>query len=271
MRWGWTAGFLLCAAALATACVTHGLAQEQGSAKVMILGTYHFANPGLDYVKSELDDHLSERRQKQIADVVALLAQFKPTKIAVESLPETAEVQANFEAFLKGEYTLTADESEQIGFRLAKQFGHARIHQIDHRQGLDIGAVLAAAERSGNGAFLEFFQKTIAQVQALQKRQASMTVRESLVAYNEPQMLAKARDIYLQMARVRSGQDFVGADVLATWHQRNFRIFANLAAIIASPEDRVLVIYGSGHAPILRQMVESSPDMRLVEPSEYLK
>ena len=67
----------------------------------MILGVYHFANPGLDYVKSDLDDHLSEKRQKQIAEVVELLAKFRPTKIAIEDVPESKATQTNYEAFLK--------------------------------------------------------------------------------------------------------------------------------------------------------------------------
>ena len=98
-----------------------------------------------------------------------------------------------------------------------------------------------------------------------------LLVRESLTIHNAPQMVARGRDLYLQMSRVRNAEKFVGADVLAGWYQRNFRIFTNLAQIVGSPEDRVLVIFGSGHAAILREMVGSSPDMRLVEPNDYLK
>ena len=256
--------------ALAFAAPANAFAQGQGKAQVMILGTYHFANPGLDYVKSELDDHLSEKRQKQIAEVVELLAEFKPTKIAIEAPPEAKSPQANYEAYLKGEYALKANESEQIGFRLAKQFGHAQLHQIDHKLDMDMGAIMAAAQESGNRAFLELFQSTIAEVQDLQKRQTTMTVRESLMMHNDPQLVAKGRDLYLQMARVRNAEQFVGADVLAGWYQRNFRIFTNLVQIIQSPDERVLVIFGSGHAAILREMVLSSPDLRLVEPNDYL-
>ena len=263
--------FLFCALAVASGTPTSAFAQGQGKAQVMILGTYHFANPGLDYVKSELDDHLSEKRQKQIAEVVERLAEFKPTKIAIEAPPEAKSPQANYEAYLKGEYTLVANESEQIGFRLAKQFGHAKLHQIDAQLDMDVGAIVAAAQASGNSAFLELFQKTITEIQDLQKRQMTMTVRESLMTHNDPQLIARGGDLYLQMARVRNAETFVGADVLASWYQRNFRIFTNLVQSIESPEDRVLVIFGSGHAAILREMVLSSPDLRLVEPNDYFK
>src|SRR5262252_9303741 len=84
-----TSQILFCVVVLAIAPVKAGYAQSQSKAQVMILGVYHFANPGLDYVKSDLDDHLSEKRQKQIAEVVESLAKFRPTKIAIEDVPES--------------------------------------------------------------------------------------------------------------------------------------------------------------------------------------
>jgi hypothetical protein len=41
--------------------------------------------------------------------------------------------------------------------------------------------------------------------------------------------------------------------------------------VIESAEDRVLVIFGAGHSPILRELVQSNPDLQLVEPNDYLK
>ena len=109
------------------------------------------------------------------------------------------------------------------------------------------------------------------EIEAFEKRKAQMTVRDILVEMNSPENNTKAHDLYIQMARVRNGDKFVGADVLAGWYQRNFRIFSNFAPVIESPEDRVLVIFGAGHAPILRELIQSSPDLRLIEPNDYLK
>jgi hypothetical protein len=95
-------------------------------------------------------------------------------------------------------------------------------------------------------------------------------VREALVMLNESALQERTRDLYLQLARVRGEGGFVGADVVAQWYRRNFCIFANIAATIESPEDRVLVLFGQGHAPYLRELVKSSPDLELVEASEYL-
>jgi len=246
-------------------------AQGKKKAQVMILGTYHMDNPNQDYVKTNVDDHLSQKRQEQIAEVAALLAKFKPTKIVLEAVEGATSIHRNYESFLKGEYKLTADERDQLGLRLAKQLGHKQVYAADHKLDMDFGGVIQAAQQSGNRAFLEQFQSVMGEIEAFEKRKAQMTVREILVEMNSPENNAKAHDLYIQMARVRNGDKFVGADVLAGWYQRNFRIFSNFAPVIESPEDRVLVIFGAGHAPILRELIQSSPDLRLVEPNDYLK
>jgi len=69
---------------------------------------------------------------------------------------------------------------------------------------------------------------------------------------------------------VRDEKGFVGAEVAAEWYRRNFCIFANLSAVVR-PGDRVIVFFGQGHVPYLRELVKSSPDLELVEANEYLK
>lgn len=243
----------------------------QEKAQVMILGVYHFANPNADYVKSDFPDHLSDKKQKEITEVLDLLAKFKPTKIVVEREPENIKVLDNYQQYLKDNYKLTANETEQIGFRLAKRFNHQQVYLADHQLGMDIDSVMKAANETQNTQFLQFFQKIIGEAQAMQKHQAQITVREALSELNEPLLQEKTKDFYLQMARVRSKDKFVGADVLAAWYQRNFRVFTNLSQIINSPNDRVLVIFGQGHIAYLRDAIKSCPDMQLIEPNNYLQ
>jgi hypothetical protein len=237
---------------------------------VLILGTYHFANPNLDQVKTEFDDHKSERRQGEIQQVCDLLAKFAPTKIAVEA-PAGDALQRDFEAWLGGKRELRVNESEQLGMRLAKMLGHERVFGIDHRLDLDLDAVMGAAQRGGKTELLMEMNRTMERVRQLQQSLVKMTVRDALLAMNDRELLPLGRDMYLRLTVVRDGEQYVGADQMARWYLRNFRMFANLAGVIASPEDRVLVIVGSGHSPILRELVQADPRMQLVEPVEYLK
>ncbi|MGE0554702.1 MAG: DUF5694 domain-containing protein [Gemmatimonadales bacterium] len=56
---------------------------------------------------------------------------------------------------------------------------------------------------------------------------------------------------------------------MAKWYERNIRIFANLRRS-TEPGDRVLVIFGAGHAPILCELLAADPGLTLVDLLEFL-
>lgn len=85
---------------------------------------------------------------------------------------------------------------------------------------------------------------------------AEGTVSDMLYRMNEPAALELAH--------------YAGADLVVRWYQRNLRIMANLHRSISGPDDRVLVVYGQGHIPLLRQFTSESPDLCLVNPLPYL-
>src|ERR1700679_3655140 len=52
--------------------------------QLMVVGVAHFDNPSRDVVNTKVDDVLTPKRQKEIAAIVAQLAGFHPTRVAVE-------------------------------------------------------------------------------------------------------------------------------------------------------------------------------------------
>ena len=51
---------------------------------IMILGSTHLANDGLDYFNTKMDDVRSSKRQREIEQLVSQLKAYQPTKIALE-------------------------------------------------------------------------------------------------------------------------------------------------------------------------------------------
>jgi hypothetical protein len=237
--------------------------------QVMILGTYHMNNPGLDYANLQADDVLAERRQAEIAAVTQALAEFRPTRIAVEVTPaQDSVLNASYRAYLAGTRPLTRNEHEQIGFRLARQLGHARLYPVDWKLDLDIGAVMGFAAQNGQA---DVAQRLGAEIQALmarmQREMGALTVGEILRRANAP-AADSLHGNYLVMATIGRDSAYVGADMVADWYSRNLHIFANIARI-ATPGERVLVIIGSGHGTLLREFIAQSPDLELVAVEEY--
>jgi hypothetical protein len=238
--------------------------------QVLVLGTYHFANPGLDIVQTEVADVLSADKQAEIGAIVEMLAQFRPTKIAVEHLPATApRLDSIYDAFRSGRHELSRNETQQLGFRLAAMLEHPRVYPIDHRGEFPFGAVMEYAEVH-DSAFVTFVHDELARITAeANRQQRENTIGEILRMANEPTNLAGGHGSYLRFARVGAGDGYVGAGLLSKWYERNIHIFANLQRL-AEAGDRILVIVGSGHAPILRELVTYDPEMLLVDVLEYL-
>ena len=89
---------------------------------LMILGSYHMANPGRDMVNVKADDVMTPKRQIEIKQLVGRLKKFKPTKVAVEHESEKdVELQTTYRSYLNGNYQLRRNETQQIGFRLASK------------------------------------------------------------------------------------------------------------------------------------------------------
>ena len=239
-------------------------------AQVMILGTYHMDNPGLDYANAQSDDVLAPHRQEQIAAVAQALAEFRPTRIAIEAEPARDSVwNARYQAYRRGAHTLTRDERDQLGLRLANMLGHDRVYPVDHKLDMDIGGVMRFAAQNGQGEIAQRMGATVQAVIADMNARMATTPVGAILAEANGARADSMHGWYMVLATVGRDTAYAGADQVAGWYTRNLRIFANIARI-AQPGERVLVIMGSGHGTLLRQFVDESPELDLVSAQPYL-
>src|SRR5689334_520773 len=108
--------------------------QNDPHVKVLLLGVFHFDNPGLDVAKFNNANILSEARQKEVLQIVEKLKKFSPDKIFIENTPDNQDkIDSIFDQYKKGEYTLRANEIDQLGLRLAKELNRSAPYAVDYR------------------------------------------------------------------------------------------------------------------------------------------
>lgn len=247
-------------------------AKEPTPIQVMVLGTYHMGNPGLDLHNAKVDDVLTAERQKQVRAVIDGLARFKPTRVAVERNADTepGHTLPSYREYLDGKRQDSRNEIDQIGFRLAKHMQHAHAYGIDVSGDFPFEAVQAFAEQHGKAAQLQQgMDKIGAMVKAFENSQKTQTVAQLLRTMNEPKSVASDHGWYMDALRYGAGVDQPGAHLVASWVARNLQICARLVQI-AEPGDRIVVLYGAGHSHLLRQCVREMPGWKLVEANSYL-
>jgi len=264
---------LLAATAIAVSAQAQGTPPkaEGTRAEVLVLGVYHMANPGRDIFNMQADDVLSPKRQEEIAELEAALKKFQPTKIAVEADYGTDAVPKRYAEYLTGTRPLSRNEVEQIGFRLAKDLGHTTIYPVDEEAEFPFQRVLDYAKATGQSAKLEAMMGEIGEmVKAQDQYLKTHTVLQTFLFMNSDARVAQDVGFYVLEARYGEPGDYAGPDLLAEWYRRNARIYNNVAKLVATPEDRVLVIFGAGHLGWLRQDFAADPTLRLRKLEEFV-
>src|SRR5688572_26111220 len=122
-------------------------------AQVLVIGTYHMSNPGLDPINIRADDVLMPKRQREIEELAARVARFRPTKVAIE-LPWGRDSTANafYLRYVARSHTPDRTEMQQLGFRIAKAAGLPRVYGVDYRLDVNIAGVMVAALMGGQPA-----------------------------------------------------------------------------------------------------------------------
>jgi hypothetical protein len=174
--------------------------------------------------------------------------------------------------YLAGKYTLTRNEIDQIGYRLAKRLGHKAVFPVDVEGDFPFPRLVNYARAAGKAKELD---STMAAVQAMVKAQGaylgSHSILETLMSMNADDRVAADVGVYFLQAHLGEPGDWAGADLVADWFRRNIRIYSNVVRLVDSPNERVLVIYGAGHLGWLRHQFESDPSIRLRKLAEFAK
>lgn len=228
-------------------------------AKVLILGTFHM---------SEHEGLNSERRQNEIVDLVSKLARFKPTKIAVEMVPEESEYcNEKYKQYKSGVHKLEMNEIFQVGFRLGLKMGHEQIYPTDWMGKSDMGyaEVESWAKENQPELLNEIFEGLV-----FPELSEDKSIIDYYKALNAPIFLNKLHKMYVNIARIGGLNKYVGMDWISWWYKRNLIMFANLTRLIDTEEERILFIVGASHTNIVTKFLEESEICEVVPPLSYL-
>ena len=260
------AGVLACLL-LSTAAV----AVEPPPGRVMLIGMFHFANPGRDMVKSRVIDVMAADNQAYLDALATRLAAFAPTDVLVECSPaDQGKYDAAFKDYVAGRFALPSNENYQIGFRIAKAAGITGVTCFDEDTiGWDAGPMFEYIEKN-DAATKQALDALYASLSAdADREQSSLSLPQLLRLANDATRDSFNKGLYLRTNAVDAGASFAGADASASWWHRNFRMYANVQKA-ASPGHRAIVLAGQGHTAILKDLLADDPQRQAEVVAGYL-
>ena len=264
----------LAALSLALLAASPSLAQQRPA--LLIVGSPHFGNPGRDIANSRVADVTTAGRQQEVEAVVEKLASFHPTRVAVEwPVSAQAKLDQRYADYRAGRYQLKADETDQIGLRLAARLGLPRVDAVDWNQmppGVESDYDFVAwAEAHGKGAM---WQERVRRQQATADERSRLMMCTPVSSWlrraNSPQARLEMQRPYYEIAQIGDRATNPGAAWVGAWYARNLRILTNLMAVAGRPEERVVAIYGAGHGFLLDQQARESGAFEVADTLDYL-
>lgn len=261
------------------------LETREGQREVMLVGTYHFGGSEGDLYTYE-GDVLTEEAQSQLDSLTDRFVDWDADAIAVEKPPaEQDAVDQAYRAWRNDDLDDVPDnigaENEVVQFaaRLGEKLGHDQLHAVDHRQSLL--AQIPEDRRREIPPQSELFPSPDEvsypvpdpQEAVEEKRQKlqELTQTEYFRYLNQPRQRRMNDKLLSAVAMEESGiGDYLLADILTAWYQRNIRITANLWNQVDSDDEKILLLYGVSHVPSLRQLLNQAPMFSPVSPLPYL-
>ncbi len=249
-------------------------------ATLVILGSFHMEGSTQDLVSRAPADVTTPARQAEMVALVARLARFRPTKVAIESSRTGTYWNEQYVAWRKARGALGTNEIEQLGFRLADAMDLAALSPVDYPMWMDgttaadrhdpkpVPAAAAPSESAEAAAFRATIEKQLAIDDA---KLAGGTISEYLVYLNAPgrALLNHRWDVLANLAPGAGSSMYETTDYATNWYKRNLRIYTNLVDI-AGPGERVVLIIGAGHKYVLDGLAADDPRFCPVPVEELL-
>lgn len=246
---------------------------QQKPVEVLLLGTFHFDNPGLDVAKFESANILAPKRQQEVKAVVNQLIAYKPDKIFIEAEPaQQAHWDSLFRLYQQGKFTLKANEIYQLAFPVAKALGHPHLYAADYRKAdFPYDSLMKVVAASDQQVLQQTIQTKIAQVeQAFNANLSTHTIAELLTLDNTPESRRDNLAFYLICLGAGKLNNHVGAYLASEWWRRNMVIYANILKQLTGNEHRIVVLFGSSHTAVLEALMKYNSAVRLTDVGEVL-
>ncbi|PZR28072.1 MAG: hypothetical protein DI535_07885 [Citrobacter freundii] len=248
--------------------------------EVLLLGTFHFDYPNLDAHKTDSSkqiDVLSDQKQKELRELTEVIKRFKPTKVYIESRRQSFH-DSLYKEYRSGRFVPGRNEIYQIGYRVAKEMNLPQVYAVDADSFVgEYEKKYTWIDSMWNGGVMtdsirdkywnRLFTKMYDEGDSLDR---VLPLLENFLLMAEPATLKRMHGAYLTGGFNTKGNE--GPDIISMWwFSRNLRIFNNVLNTRPTQDDRILILFGNGHMPILKQCFESSPEFRVVELKTLVK
>ena len=261
---------------------TTNISQSSPTRQALLLGTFHYNNPGQDVAKTKGFDILGEPSQLELDSIAAAITRFQPTHIFVEwPHNEQFELDSLLNLHRQGRYFANVllndfyrkNEIFQLAFRVASLKENIRISGVDY-YGTEfpfdsmMRVISEAQQEKLQDEFQEGIQRFTSDFDAMIEQGANIAALTRHL--NSPEMRKRSNAFHNQLPLLAGDDDnFIGPLLTAEWYKRNLFMWSLIQKKTKKhQEERVMILLGASHVAMIADFMEDHPQWEGVEFSE---
>lgn len=261
-------------------CVATLLSNAQKTkTKILLIGTFHFNNPGLDARKEPDFDILNPLVQKELDVISEKIKAFNPSKFFIEfDYDEQERLDSLYNLYLENKYFeyvkkkypksryYAQCEIFQLAFRVGKLSNLKTIHCIDYSNA-DFPYDSLKQEMT-HAKQLDL----IKQMETFPPNAIHKNLLPRLYDLNTSQSRKENRSWYIKYAnRGAMLHNFVGAYLSSEWYRRNLFMFSLIQKLTSTKDENVVLLLGAGHIALIEQFIKDDDRFEIIELKEIME
>jgi Family of unknown function (DUF5694) len=254
--------------------------------EILVIGTYHFNNPGMDVAKYKVLDIMGEKPQKQLEEISTAIAKFKPIKIFTEwELKDQLALDTLYNKYVDGTYFdyvaakypkrkfYTHNEIVQLAFRTAKKLNLKKVYGIDYQgTSFDFDSIMKFADSVRLPNFKKEVMYDIKNTETKSNALfASNDLLKCLYYFNSKEL--RKIDIPWYVGEINDSDKlgtYVGAFLASEWYRRNLYMLANIQKQTEISDRKIMVLAGSSHITMFLDLLKHDANYKIVELKEVM-
>ncbi|PCJ97179.1 MAG: hypothetical protein COA50_05950 [Flavobacteriaceae bacterium] len=252
--------------------------------EVLLIGTFHYNNPGADVAKTKSFDILSKTSQLELEEIATSIKTYNPTKVFVEwPYNEQQELDSLYHLYQKNNYFTNDSLSDfylkneifQWAFRIAKMNGLDKVYGIDYTEtAFPYGEVMQDIENNNQDKLKGKIEEAIAKFTADfdNKIDAGASLKELTYYVNSSKMRYFSNDLHNNVLSIAGGpNDLNGPFLTSEWYKRNIYMWSFIQKNTAPTDKRIMVLLGSSHAAMLELFIKENREWSIRELQEIVE
>ncbi len=259
--------------------------EPKNQKEVLLIGLFHFNNPGADLAKTDKFNVMTQQSQKELELVSEKIKQFNPDKIFTEwDYTNQAQLDSLYNLYLdekyfeyvEGKYPendfYKENEIFQLGFRIAKKGKLKKVYGVDVEGEFPFDSLMLGIDKANQQTLKDEIFGRIKLFEAMDNEdRGKYTLTELILKENEQVRRDFNLGSYITLFNPGgSTENFIGADLVAHWYKRNLRMYSLMQKLTEQNDDRIVVIMGAGHTALFKHFIDLDENYKVVELKDVL-